>query len=134
MAIAHGSEAANTYYICLSGLRFHSPTGVLPQERTVGNDITIDIRIGYPFERAMKTDNVADTLNYADVYDIVRIEALRPAGLLERLAGRLAEKLTATYTKITSIDMKITKLNPPMGGDTGGASVEIHLINTKTEG
>lgn len=120
-------------YILLRGLRFHAPVGVMEQEREVGNDIVVDLRIGYPFGRSMTTDDVADTLNYADVYAIVSREVEQPVGLLERLAGKIAECLTKTYPGITSIDMTITKVNPPMGADCEGAAVEIHLINTKTE-
>lgn len=120
-------------FILLRGLRFHAPVGVMEQERKVGNDIVVDLRIGYPLERAMKTGDVADTLNYADVFAIVSREVERPVGLLERLAGKIAVCLAKTYPGITSIDMTITKVNPPMGADCEGAAVEIHLINTKTE-
>lgn len=123
----------NKYFIVLKGLRFHAPIGVLEQEQVTGNDITIDLRIGYPMAKAMESDDVADTLNYANVYDIVRQEAARKNKLLERLAGKIADRLTRRYPEISSIDMTIIKLNPPMGGDTDGAGVEIHLINTKTE-
>lgn len=123
----------NKYYVVLKGLRFQAPIGVLEQEQVTGNDITIDLRIGYPMAKAMESDDVADTLNYADVYNIVKQEATRKNKLLERLTGKIADRLTRKYPEISSIDMAITKLNPPMGGDTDGAGVEIHLINTKTE-
>lgn len=119
--------------IFLRGLRFHCPIGVLEQERKVGNDVSIDVTIDYPLEKALRSDDVDDTLNYAAVFDIIRQEAMKPAKLLERLAGRIAESLVNAYPTIISLTIRITKLNPPMGADSEGAGVEIHLINTKTE-
>ena len=41
--------------------------GVGEQERCVGNDYILDLRIGYSLANAMKSDDVMDTLNYAEV-------------------------------------------------------------------
>ena len=101
-------------------------------EKTVGNDILVDLKIGYPFSCAMKSDDVADTLNYAEVFETVREEVAEPVNLLERLAGKIADRLLSDFPLITSIDMSITKENPPMGIDGAGAGIEIHLINPKT--
>ena len=59
-----------TSYILLQGLHFHARIGVGEQERMVGNEYVLDLRLGYPFATAMKSDDVADTLNYATVFDI----------------------------------------------------------------
>ena len=53
-----------TSYILLQGLHFHARIGVGEQERVVGNEYVINLRIGYPLAKAMKSDDVADTLNY----------------------------------------------------------------------
>lgn len=73
--------------VFLKGLRFHSPIGVMEQERVVGNDIIIDIRMDYPFQKAMESDDVYDTLNYASVYQVIKKEAARPVKLLRNLPG-----------------------------------------------
>ena len=70
-----------TSYILLQGLQFHARIGVGAQERVVGNLYVVDLRIGYPFAKAMESDDVADTLNYATVFDIVREVMSRPARL-----------------------------------------------------
>ena len=114
-------------YICLKGVRFHAFHGVLPQERTVGNDFVIDLRIGYPLEQSMSSDKVTDTLNYATVYEIVKREMFIPSQLIEHVAGRIIKALVEAFPAITSIDLEVTKKNPPMGADCIGASVEIHL-------
>jgi dihydroneopterin aldolase len=120
-------------YIFLRNLRFHASHGVMPQERVTGNDYEVSLRIGYDLSRAMHTDDVADTLNYADVYRLVEQEMSVPANLLERVACRMAERLFSTYPAVTSLDLRLIKLNPPMGADADGAGVELHLINDKTD-
>lgn len=120
-------------YIFLRNLRFHASHGVMPQERVTGNDYEVSLRIGYDLSRAMHTDDVVDTLNYADVYRLVEQEMSVPANLLERVACRMAERLFSTYPAVTSLDLRLIKLNPPMGADADGAGVELHLINDKTD-
>ena len=119
-------------YIYLREVRFHANHGVMPQERTVGTDFTVDLRVEYPFAVAMKSDNVDDTLNYAQLYNLVKKEMAQPSRLLEHVAGRIAEAVFREFPSSIPIDLCITKVNPPMGADCGGAGVEIHLINDKT--
>jgi len=119
-------------YITLKEVRFHAFHGVLPQERTVGGDFIVNLRIGYPLEQALDSDEIGDTLNYAAVYDIVKHEMDIPSSLLEHVAGRIVKKLEQTFPAICSIDLELTKKNPPMGADCDGAAIEIHLINDKT--
>ena len=116
-------------YIHLQQLRFHAFHGVMPQEQLVGADFLLDLKVGYPLQQAMQSDEVGDTLNYAALYDLVAREMQQPSKLLEHVAGRIAEAISLAYPKVTSIDLELTKLNPPMGADGDGASVEIHLIN-----
>ena len=113
-------------YIFLRGLRFHAFHGVMPQERQVGGDFILDIRVGYPLERAMTSDEVQDTLNYASLYELVAQEMGQPSKLLEHVAGRIVKAIGNAFPQVSSIDLTLTKQNPPMGADCDGAGVEIH--------
>ena len=106
---------------------------MLPQERVEGNDFIVNVRLAYDFGKAMETDDVADTLSYADVYQLVQQEMQQPSNLLEHVVGRIGKRLLAEFPLIKAIDLKLTKVNPPMGADCDGAGVEIHLINEKTD-
>ena len=114
-------------YIYINDIRLHALHGVLPQERLTGNDYIINIRIGYDISKALDSDDVADTLNYAEVYNIVKTEMQIPSKLIEHVAGRIANRLLNEYAKISSIVLHITKRNPPMGADCQGAGVELHV-------
>ena len=124
--------AVKSSYILLENVKFYAFHGVLPQERKVGNDYQVSLRIGYDISRAMVSDDVNDTLNYAEVYQLLSQEMSVPSALLERVAGRIGDRLFRKFPAIQSIDLTIIKVNPPMGADSEGAGVEIHLINDKT--
>lgn len=114
-------------YIYLNGIRFHASHGVMPQERTVEADFVVDVRVGYDITHAMLTDDVDNTVSYADVFEVVKREMKRPSGLLEHVAGRIGEALFTEFPALASVDLSVTKCNPPMGADCRGAGVEVHL-------
>lgn len=124
--------AVKSSYILLENVKFYAFHGVLPQERKVGNDYQVSLRIGYDISRAMVSDDVNDTLNYAEVYQLLSQEMSVPSALLEHVAGRIGDRLFRKFPAIQSIDLTIIKVNPPMGADSEGAGVEVHLINDKT--
>lgn len=119
-------------YVCLNGLRFHACHGVLPQERVTGGEYVVNIRAGYLFDKAMQSDDVVDTLNYAEMFEIINKEMQTPSCLLEHVAGRIGGSIMEKMPMITTLDITLEKLNPPMGADIRSASVELHLINDKT--
>lgn len=118
-------------YIFIKGIKMRAFHGVSPQERLTGNDFSIDVRVGCSMEQAMRTDSLDDTPNYADVYDIVKQEMQVPSKLLEHVAGRIAEHIFNDIRQAQTIDLTITKINPPMGACCDGAGVEVHLHRTK---
>jgi len=120
-------------YISLRNVRFCAFHGVMPQERRVGADFLVNLRVGYPLEKAMQSDEVGDTLNYAELYALVKAEMAEPSKLLEHVAGRIVSAIEKRFPQVTSIDLELTKQNPPIGADCDGAGVEIYLINDKTE-
>lgn len=119
-------------YVILRDVRIHACHGVAPQEAVVGSDFIIDLRIGYDLGRAMQTDDVVDTISYADVFEVVKREMSVPSRLVEHVAGRIGDALFAAFPGILSVDLRVTKVNPPMGACCLGAGVEVHLINNKT--
>lgn len=125
-----GSKAGwdSDSFIHISDLRLHAFHGVLSQERTVGNDYIINVHVGYPWMHATVSDDVSDTLNYADLACLIKEEMAVPSALLEHVAGRIANRIINAYPETTSVQLKITKVAPPMSADCKGAGVEL-IIN-----
>lgn len=121
-------------YIALKNLRLRALHGVMPQERQTGGDFLVSVRVGCDVSRALLTDDVTDTLNYARLYELVREEMAVPSALIEHVAGRIGQRIFSEFPEVETADVELTKLNPPMGAECDGASVELHLINDKTRG
>lgn len=111
----------------LERMRFYAYHGVLEQERRVGNDFEVTLEVWYPFENALESDNLEDTLNYATLYAIVEREMAVPSRLLERVAGRIISAIKKDIPLVTAGVISITKLHPPFKCDMphGGAAVTI---------
>ena len=115
-------------YIVLREVRFHAFHGVMPQERKVGADFTVSLRVGVDLSRPVESDAVENTLNYATLYEVVKQEMAIPSQLLEHVAGRIGKAVFEAFPQAMSIDLTLMKLNPPMGADTKGAGVELYII------
>lgn len=108
-------------------MRLHAFHGVFSQERTVGNDYIINVRVGYPWLKATVSDDVSDTLNYASLACLIKEEMAKPSALVEHVAGRIANRIIHDYPETSSVQLKITKVAPPMSADCKGAGVEITI-------
>ncbi len=109
----------------INGLRLFARHGVFEEERINGNTFELTVHLCYPIENAMQSDNVADTLNYAEAIEIIRKEMEIPSRLLEHVVGRIHSALLAAYPAIISGSIKLTKLNPPIPADIDGTAVRI---------
>ena len=114
-------------YIILKDLRFYAYHGVGAQETQVGNEFVLDLRLRMDWARAIRSDDVNDTLSYAEVYEAVKDEMARPSRLLEHVAGRIARRLFQDFSSLEEIELRLVKRNPPMGADIEGAGVELRV-------
>ena len=115
--------------IFLDDVRFHAFHGVMPQERAVGADFTVSLRVEYDFTKAAVSDDLADTISYADLFHVMKREMLIPSQLLEHVAARIVKAIASKWPQVQCVDIRLRKDNPPMGADCKGAGVELHFIN-----
>lgn len=110
-------------YILLENIEIYAHHGVSRQEAIVGNNFLINIRIKAEMSSAIFTDNLTDTLNYAEIYEIIKTEMDIPSKLLEHAGGRIVKALKNKFAEIEEIELKISKKNPPIEGQIEFASV-----------
>lgn len=113
--------------IFVNDIQLHAYHGVMPQEQLTGNDYLVSVSAQYPIDKAITTDEVQHTLNYAMVYDIVKEEMDISSKLVEHVAGRIAQHLMKQFADISAVQVRVTKLNPPMGAQCAGAGVEVEM-------
>lgn len=118
--------------IRLEGLRFYAYHGVLPQERKVGGRYTVDLVLSLPAPvddaptcAAVCADDLAGTVNYAEVYDVVRREMDTPSALLEHAAGRILSAVFDAFPLVIGAVVTLRKDTPPMGAACNGCAVTL---------
>jgi dihydroneopterin aldolase len=113
-----------TVTVNLETMTFHAFHGVAEQERIIGGTFLADV--SYVAEtKAVETDLLEDTVSYSDVFDIVKAEMNKPSKLIEHVAGRIMSALKSNFPQIKNVTVRISKLNPPVHGEVGKASVKI---------
>lgn len=116
----------NNSYILLKEFRCYAYHGVAPQENLIGNEYIIDLKLKVDISKAAQTDEVADTVNYAEVHQVIMAEMAVPSKLLEHVGGRIIEKLFQQFPALEEIELHLSKRNPPMGADVESAGIELH--------
>lgn len=100
----------------LEGMEFKAYHGVLEQEKVRGNEFVVDFRGELDLSDAAESDNLNDTLNYAEIYDIVADEMSIPSELLENVAGRIMKAIEAKFPQLVSFSVRVSKKRPPVDG------------------
>jgi 7,8-dihydroneopterin aldolase/epimerase/oxygenase len=111
--------------IFLRGIQFYAYGGVTSEEKKVGQRYSVDLDIVVDLSRAAVTDDLRDTVSYAEAFNIVVSTAQRePFNLLESVASRIAQALLEKLP-IQGVTIKLQKLVPPIEGIISAAGVEI---------
>jgi len=108
-------------------MKFYAFHGVLEQEQRVGNIFIVDLKLYVDLSKASETDNLSDTINYAEVYKIVKIEMDIPSKLLEHVAGRILRKIKKEFPVIEGIEICLAKERPPIEGEIESAAVVMKI-------
>jgi dihydroneopterin aldolase len=109
--------------IQIENMEFYSFHGHYKEERIVGNRFLVDLTLETDMTVAAGSDNLKDAVNYQRVYEIVKQQMEAKSHLLEHIAGRILDAIYAELEGISKITVKVSKLNPPMGGKIGSVSV-----------
>ena len=109
--------------IQIENMEFYSFHGHFKEERIVGNKFLVDLTIETDMSAPAKSDNLKDAVNYQRAYEIVKSQMERKSYLLEHIAGRILDAIYSEMEGIIKITIKVSKLNPPMGGKIGSVSV-----------
>jgi dihydroneopterin aldolase len=109
----------------ISGLSLYTHVGVTPAEQEVGQRLLIDLRIDVGESDATLTDQLEDTIDYAQVCEVTNLVAQqRSYKTLERLCAAIADRLLDQY-EINAVWVKAAKPEPPIALPVSEVSVEL---------
>lgn len=109
----------------IEGMEFYAYHGCFKEEQVVGNRFLVDIYIETDTTKPEKTDNIVDALNYQRVYEIISEEMELKSHLLEHIGRRVLDRLNKDFSEIIKAKIKVSKMNPPMGGQIEKVSVTL---------
>lgn len=109
----------------IEGMEFYAHHGCYNEERAIGTKFIVNLSIQTNLDIASKTDKISDTLNYQEAYNLVKEQMQTPSHLLEHLASRILDALFNKLPNIVQARVKVSKMNPPMGGNIKKVSVSL---------
>ena len=111
----------------IKGIKSFGYHGVLESEKVTGQDFYVDVVLVVDLSRASVTDDVFDTINYAEVTDLVVREITgEPVSLIEKLAGNIADRIKATYPQAATVSVTVHKPQAPVNAQVKDISVTIN--------
>jgi 7,8-dihydroneopterin aldolase/epimerase/oxygenase len=109
------------FTVHLNKLQFFAHHGVHDEEGIIGTDFEVSVSIN--FNAPEKVIALHDTINYVSVFEIVKNRFAVPERLLETLAQHIADDIYASDNRITTINIFIDKINPPISNFIGSVGV-----------
>ena len=102
--------------ILIEGMEFFAYHGCFREEQIIGTRFIVDLEVEVDTACAEQSDLLTDTINYQELYGLVRHEMEQKSKLLEHVARRILDSVQHAFPNLTSLQVKISKINPPLGG------------------
>jgi dihydroneopterin aldolase len=107
-------------------LRVVGVHGVLPEERERAQPFSLDIVAWVDMAAAQQSDALSDTVDYGALAQVAaEVVSQRSYQLLEALAGRVAEALLRTDSRLEAIEVTVRKVRPPLALDVASTGVRV---------
>ncbi|KAF5075431.1 dihydroneopterin aldolase [Proteiniclasticum sp. QWL-01] len=103
--------------ILLENMHFYGYHGVLAEEKVLGQKFFVDAQLLLDLRQAGRTDDVNDTVSYAQVYRLIdAIVTGERFDLLEALAHRICGQILAAFDKVEEVHLTVKKPGAPVNG------------------
>ena len=106
-------------------MQFYAFHGCFREEQAIGTRFRVDVAYETDTTKAQQSDNIEDTVSYLAVYRALKEEMEVPSHLLEHVADRIARRLLADFGAIERVEVSVSKIAPPLGGEMESVSVKI---------
>lgn len=111
--------------IALENMEFFAYHGCFSEEQIIGTRFIVDLYIEADTTRAEQTDKLSQTINYQDVFLLVKDQMAIKSNLLEHVGRRILAALKERFPEVISARIKVSKMNPPLGGKIGSVSLTL---------
>jgi dihydroneopterin aldolase len=108
--------------IHLNNIKFYAYHGIHAEEKILGNEFEISVDIRFNEEGHLIT-SIKQTINYVDIYNIIKERMNRPSNLLETVVMEIGNSIKMKYDNVQLINIELKKLHPPIQGFQGTVGV-----------
>ncbi|MGN7989836.1 dihydroneopterin aldolase [Pedobacter sp. 22226] len=115
--------------VALKDVKCFALHGYYPEEQLIGNHFVVDLET--EFTPQGFDDELAQTVNYEDLNNIILLEMKHTQKLLETVLKNIISKVIELYPFVDTINVSIKKLNPPMPGQIGHSFVKLSYTSAK---
>ncbi|RZK21706.1 MAG: dihydroneopterin aldolase, partial [Pedobacter sp.] len=109
--------------VALKDVKCFALHGFYPEEQLIGNHFIVDLDT--VFLPLGFDDDLAQTVNYEDLNQIILEEMNHTQKLLETVLRNIISKVITLYPFVETVNVSIKKLNPPMPGQVGHSFVKL---------
>ncbi len=113
--------------IVLEGMEFFAYHGHFKEEQIIGSRFLVDLELETDTSVPEVTDHLADTLNYQEVYGVVKREMEKKSYLLEHVTRRILDSVREAFPRVTHARIRVAKMNPPVGGTVSSVSFVLEV-------
>ncbi|MDF0706912.1 MAG: dihydroneopterin aldolase [Bacteroidota bacterium] len=113
--------------IRLKNVRIHSNHGCLREEMLIGSDYRVDLEVTADLSKPAASDQLDETVDYVHLNNIIKEEMTVRSNLLEHVAKRIIDRIFQEIKEVTHVEVEVSKINPPIGGDVESVSVKLEI-------
>lgn len=93
----------------------------------IGSDYRVDLEISADFSKPAISDQLSETVDYVHLNNIIKEEMKIRSNLLEHVAKRIIDRIFKEIEEVTEVEVEVSKINPPIGGDVESVSVKLRI-------
>ena len=129
LLIAQGSllKARNMSLITIENMEFYAYHGHFEEEQKIGTWFSLDLTMEVDTSKAELSDELEDTVDYSAVYQVVKEQMMIPSKLLEHVGRRILNTIKERFPDVKNAQLKVRKMNPPLGGKMAFVSLEFTM-------
>lgn len=106
----------------LKELRFTANHGFYPEEQKMGNEFEVNLIVSFIPVSGTIT-GLGDTIDYTQLFELVKREMSHPRHLLETLVMEISESIHLTFPQIKKVEVSVKKLHVPIVKFRGNIAV-----------
>jgi hypothetical protein len=112
----------------INNLEIFANHGLFEEENKLGQKFIFDIECELNYKKALFSDEMTDSISYADIADVVvKTATINTFNLLERLVGEILKNIFNEFPQIEKIKLTVNKPAAPISYHFEQCGVKVEI-------